>query len=222
MSTTSWRGQDAEGNSIAFAAEQPNPGGPLTSHFVLEINGSPVAGPVPVSDSAAEASLATIAENGATAENQIAATEALSAIATNTAAGATAVNQATANTTLATIAINTAQGTAGSGITQPTGGGGILGWLSGIYRALTGTLAVTDSNSAAFQGSTLITPGAAFTAGRSVGFVCTAAGNITLTLPDGSTMTFGISVNPDLQTLSFAATNLALGSGAAGTFWSLK
>lgn len=41
---------------------------------------------------------------------------------------------------LATIA--TAQGAGGTGISQPSGGSGILGWLSGIYNALAGTLTV--------------------------------------------------------------------------------
>lgn len=44
---------------------------------------------------------------------------------------------------LATLA--TAQGASGSGITQPTGGSGILGWLSGIYKAITGTLTVAGT-----------------------------------------------------------------------------
>jgi hypothetical protein len=39
--------------------------------------------------------------------------------------------------------ISTAQGAGGTGITQPTGGSGLLGWLSGIYKAITGTLTVT-------------------------------------------------------------------------------
>jgi len=38
-----------------------------------------------------------------------------------------------------------ADGTDGSGIAQPTGGAGIRGWLSGIYKALVGTLAVDAS-----------------------------------------------------------------------------
>jgi hypothetical protein len=41
---------------------------------------------------------------------------------------------------LATIA--TAQGAGGTGISEPTGGTGILGWLSGIYKALTSALSV--------------------------------------------------------------------------------
>jgi hypothetical protein len=42
---------------------------------------------------------------------------------------------------LATIA--SAQGASGTGITQPTGGSGALGWLSGIYSKLSGTLTTT-------------------------------------------------------------------------------
>jgi hypothetical protein len=44
---------------------------------------------------------------------------------------------------LATIAI--AQGAGGTGITEPTGGNGILSWLSGIYHTLTSTLAVSGT-----------------------------------------------------------------------------
>jgi hypothetical protein len=68
----------------------------------------------------------------------------LAEIETNTAAGATAVNQAAANTSLATIA--TAQGAGGTGITEPAGGSGLLGWLSGIYKAITGTLTVSAAS----------------------------------------------------------------------------
>ena len=46
---------------------------------------------------------------------------------------------------LATIA--TAQGASGTGITQPTGGSGILGWLSGIYKTILG-LATGQATSA--------------------------------------------------------------------------
>lgn len=41
---------------------------------------------------------------------------------------------------LATVAA--AQGTSGTGIVQPSGGAGELGWLSGIYKAVTGTVSV--------------------------------------------------------------------------------
>ena len=38
-----------------------------------------------------------------------------------------------------------AQGTSATGITQPTGGSGILGWLSGIFNKLSNPLAVTGT-----------------------------------------------------------------------------
>lgn len=96
---------------------------------------------------------------------------------------------------------------------------GRLGWLQ-VDAA--GNLLSSDINNAAYQGSSVIVPGTATTAGRSVAYVCTAAGNITITLPDASTMTFGIVASPALQTLPFAATLLALGTGTAGTFWTVR
>lgn len=71
-------------------------------------------------------------------------------------------------------------------------------------------------------GATAITPGTAFTASRAIYYVCTSAGNVTVTLLNGSTMTFPIAVSATLQTLPFEATNLSLGSGTAGTFWSAQ
>jgi hypothetical protein len=44
---------------------------------------------------------------------------------------------------LATVA--NAQGASGTSIPQPTGGSGVLGWLSGIYKAVTGTVAVSST-----------------------------------------------------------------------------
>ena len=42
---------------------------------------------------------------------------------------------------------NAVTGTAGTGISQPTGGAGLSGWLSGIYKTVTGTLNVAQSGS---------------------------------------------------------------------------
>lgn len=58
---------------------------------------------------------------------------------------------ATEGGNLATIVANTAtsanaQGTSATGITQMTGGAGILGWLSGIYSKLSNTLTVSVSS----------------------------------------------------------------------------
>ncbi len=83
-------------------------------------------------------------------------------------------------------------------------------------------LPAVDANSAAFQGVIAITPGTATTAERSLGFICTTSGTVTLTLADGSTITLGLIASSAFQSLPFAVTNVALGSGTAGTFWGLK
>ncbi|HEX7906882.1 MAG TPA: hypothetical protein VF534_02150 [Paraburkholderia sp.] len=101
----------------------------------------------PVQDAAAEAALAAIEASvaaGSTAAGQATANASLAAIATSAAASATAANQATANASLATIA--TAHGAGGTGIAEPTGGSGLLGWLSGIYQAVIGVLSVYTKN----------------------------------------------------------------------------
>lgn len=67
------------------------------------------------------------------------------------------------HTQLATLHAD--NGTDGSGITQPTGGVGIRGWLSGIYNKLSGSLAVTGTFWQALQpvsvSSSVLPPGAA-------------------------------------------------------------
>ena len=83
-------------------------------------------------------------------------------------------------------------------------------------------LPVLDPNAAAFQGVAAITPGTPTTAQRSLGFICTASGAVTLTLADGSTITLGLAASTAFQSLPFAVTNVALGSGTAGSFWGLK
>ena len=81
---------------------------------------------------------------------------------------------------------------------------------------------VSDTQSAAFQGVVAMTAGTSYTPQRSVGFVCTAAGPITLILADGSTITLGITASPAFQSLPFAVASYTLGAGTAGTFWNLK
>ena len=49
-----------------------------------------------------------------------------------------------------------------------------------------------DSNSAAYQGVVAITPRTATTPLRGLGYICTTAGNINLTLADSSTITLPI------------------------------
>ena len=57
-------------------------------------------------------------------------------LVSGTVAISTSDNQIAGNVLLTSI--DTKQGTSGTGITQPTGGSGILGWLSGIYNTLLG------------------------------------------------------------------------------------
>ncbi len=91
---------------------------------------------------------------------------------------------------------------------------------AGAGLKVTGTIA--DSNSASVFGVVPITPGTAITPLRGIAFICTTAGNITLTLADGSTMTFPIAAGPALQVLGFSVGNITLGSGTTGTFWGTK
>lgn len=93
---------------------------------------------------------------------------------------------------------------------------------SGAVAQANAPWATLDSNNAAFQGVIAITPGTPVTATRSLGFLCTVAGNVTLTLADTSTITVGLVTSTTLQTLPFAVTNVALGTGTAGSFWGLK
>lgn len=60
--------------------------------------------------------------------------------ATVTNAGTFAVQDATTETNTGTVA--TAQGAQGTGLNPPTGGTGVLGFLSGIFNAITNTLKV--------------------------------------------------------------------------------
>ncbi len=82
---------------------------------------------------------------------------------------------------------------------------------------------VADGNSAAWQGVVALTPGSATpaTPGRGLCFYCTAAGTLTLTFANASTMAFPIAASSSLQTLDFAVTGVALSGGAAGSFWNL-
>jgi hypothetical protein len=50
------------------------------------------------------------------------------------------------NATVTLSATDAQVGVDGTGITQPTGGSGIRGWLSGIYKLLSGTLTVSSAS----------------------------------------------------------------------------
>jgi hypothetical protein len=56
---------------------------------------------------------------------------------------ATSDLQTAANASLASIATNTAAGSAITGASMPSGGGGVIGWLSAIWTSLSGTLSVS-------------------------------------------------------------------------------
>jgi hypothetical protein len=102
---------------------------------------------------------------------------------------------------LATVA--TAQGVSGTGITQPTGGSGILGWLSGIYNAVISalpagsniigkvgidqtTVGTTNATSLAYIGSSATVPGTSGADGVSTNLISLNVRNFGL-LFNGST-----------------------------------
>lgn len=165
-------------------------------------------------------SLATIAEalaGAATAANQTAGNTALTTIAQNVA---TAAAQASALTQVTTIA--TAQGAAGSGITEPTGGIGLLGWLSGIYAALKATLTVTLAAGTNAIGSVSVTAGTA-----AIGSVTqtpsaltnSTSGNVTasatIVVPFSSTRKWLMFSNrtTGTETHDLGSSNVAVGGG---------
>ena len=97
----------------------------------------------------------------------------------------------------------------------------VQGNVAGAPLPVSGT--ITDSNSAPFMGVVPITPGTPVLPQRSIGFICTASGNVTLTLADASTLTLPISIGGGaFQLLPFAVTNVTLATGTTGLFWGLK
>ena len=80
---------------------------------------------------------------------------------------------------------------------------------------------VNDTNSAAFSGAVAMTIGTAIAAARSIAVNCTAAGNVSLTLADASTIVVPVVVG--FQTLPFAVTEVnAPGTTATATYFNLK
>ena len=108
--------------------------------------------------------------------------------------GTVTANLGTTDTAnLATVA--SAQGSNGTGITQPTGGSGLLGWLSGIYKTLTGTLTTSVSNFPATQavsGSVTATNGGVFAVQNTAAVV---GGNTLAVKTDSSGVTQPISAS---------------------------
>ena len=86
--------------------------------------------------------------------------------------------------------------------------------------AITGTASVSDGNNAAFSTAAPMTANQAIAAARSVGVVCTAVGNIVLTLSGGGTIT--LPVSPGWQTFPFAATSFAFANSATGSVYNLS
>jgi len=84
-----------------------------------------------------------------------------------------------------------------------------------------GALSVVDANNAAFQGVVAMTVGTLYAAQRSIGILCTAAGNVQMTLADSSSLTLPVSVG--FQTYPFAVTTIvAAGTTATATYYNLK
>jgi len=82
-------------------------------------------------------------------------------------------------------------------------------------------LSVSDPQNAAFQGAVAMTVGTTYTAQRSVGVLCTVAGNVAMTLVDASTITLPVYVG--WQTFPFAATAInSSGTTATATYYNLK
>lgn len=100
-------------------------------------------------------------------------------------------------------------------------GSAIIGKV-GIDQTTPGvTNAVSDTQSAPFQGAVAMVVGTAQTAQRSVGILATAAGNVAMTLADASTITLPVYIG--WQTFPFAATAInSSGTTATATYFNLK
>lgn len=112
-----------------------------------------------------------------------------------------------------------AQGNSGTGINQPTGGTGLLGWLSGIYQKLSNTLTVTVSSLPALPtGSNSIgTVGVSSLPALPAG--ANAIGSVSVSslpaLPTGANAIGTVGVNNFPATQAVSATALPLPTGAA-------
>ncbi len=109
-----------------------------------------------------------------------------------------------------------------TGAAMPTGGNGLTGWLSAIWSAVTGSLTVSDSQSAPFVGAVVMTVGTAYSAQRSVRVFPTVSGNVEFQFEDGSTLVEPVFANMP-QTFPYAVTMIvAAGTSATATFFNLK
>ncbi len=74
-----------------------------------------------------------------------------------------------------------------------------------------------------FGSATTLVPGNNYPAGSALGYVCTTAGTLTMTLFDGSTINMPLSVNANfgISVLPFAVTRISLSNGLVGSFFNL-
>lgn len=109
-------------------------------------------------------------------------------------------------------------------------GGGVADFTTplNLYAQATGpavnlafSAIAADVNGSPFQGAVAMTVGTTYAAQRSLGVVCTVAGNVTFQLADGSTLTLPAAVG--WQTFPFAVTQIvAAGTTATATYFNLK
>jgi hypothetical protein len=187
----------------------------LASDQVLPL---PTGAATQAGQTAGNTSLTAIAESvqaAATSAAQGTANTSLAAIAASVAAAPTATAQTTANTALTTVAA--AQGAGATGVTLPAGGTGLLGWVSGIYKALTGTLTAVDPNTVPVTTVLPIVVGTPLAAGRSFVAVCTVAGNVSVTLSGGITRIYPLLVGLNVFPFAVTAVN-ASGTTASATY----
>jgi hypothetical protein len=103
-----------------------------------------------------------------------------------------------------------------------------IGAISNASFAISGNLppfasapTVSDAQSAPFAGAVAMTVGTTYPAQRSVGVLCTGAGNVTFQFSDASTLTLPVAVG--WQIFPFACTEIiAAGTTATATCYNLK
>lgn len=106
-------------------------------------------------------------------------------------------------------------GTDGTGITAPTGGLGIRGWLSGVYKALSNPLTV-NMNGAQVTVTPTVTTGSTYTAGWVMGGVMTFAGLLNPVSVTGKLQSITLRFKATAQTAGFYVAIFS--SSPAGTF----
>jgi len=177
---------------------------PVSGSVTATISGTPtvsISGTVPVSGTFYQATQPvslTSLPSLATGSNTIGSVNVLGGNATAVKVDGSAVTQPISASSLP-LPTNAAQdGVDGTGITAPTGGSGIRGWLSGIYNKLSNSLTVTASNLDVAL-STRLKPADTLTG-------VTAVGSITNALPAGTNSIGQVTANAgtNLNTSSLA------------------